>query len=169
MNLAAIASFLERQLGSMLTAAFIYGSVAADRAGPYSDIDCFVITARDLSPEQRHLLGNEFATLQCSLGYVPDPDYPIELFSVGACVAALESEPLHRALAGAAGGQLDPSVATSDEVEVLGALLDRRMVIRPSPVLDELTARARSVLERHAEHQASLMAILGLAHDRTGS
>lgn len=169
MNQTAIASFLESRLGPMLTAAFVYGSVASDRAGPNSDIDCFVVTGRPLSPEQRQLVSTEFATLQRSLGYVPDPGYPIELFPVSACLAALESETLRHAIADAVGGHLDSAVATSDEVEVLRALLDRRVVIRSSPVLDELTARANTVLEHVAAHRARLIAALGLAQEQPPS
>ncbi|HEX8346922.1 MAG TPA: nucleotidyltransferase domain-containing protein [Actinoplanes sp.] len=142
-----------------MISAFVYGSVAAGRAGPGSDIDCFVITASDLDGPQHRRLDAGFAELQRTLGYTPDPDYPIEIFSVGACQAALRSSELDRMLTAAAvAGGMDRRMAESDEVEVLRALLDRRLVLRHAEVLDVLTTQAHALVQRHA----SWLHMLGL-------
>lgn len=163
MNADMIASFLDEHLGSDLVAAFVYGSVAAGRAGPASDLDCFVLVRMPLASVQLELIRTEFGVLQRRLGYVPDPEYPIELFTADACHAALDSDLLNDVLSDAAAtGHIDPHVAEDDNVEVLRALLDHRVVLRQAPALDLLTARAHDVLGQHPAPPGKLRRILGL-------
>ena len=163
MNLDPIRLLLAEHLGDTLVSAFVYGSVAAGRAGPDSDIDCFVITADDLGEPQRRLLSAEFAKLQGTLGFTPDPDYPIEVFSAAACQATLRSSELDRMLTAAIVGGMDSQTAESDEVEVLRALLDRRLVLRHAAVLDDLTTQAHALVGRHTSEPVALLRVLGLA------
>ena len=144
----AVAAFLGDRLGEELVAAFIYGSVAAGRAGPDSDIDCFVLTAGDLTEDLRAQLGAEFAELQRELGYRPDPDYPLEVFSVAQCESVLAGDTFARIVADADHGRLDPQAATSDEAEILRALLDQRLVVKHAPALDQLTDQARALQQK---------------------
>ncbi|MCW6003484.1 nucleotidyltransferase domain-containing protein [Micromonospora sp. CPCC 205371] len=163
MNADVIASFLDEHLGSDLVAAFIYGSVAAGLAGPASDLDCFVLIKEPLARVQLELIRTEFGALQRGLGYQPDPEYPIELFTTDACHAALGSDLLHHVLSdAAAAGHIDPHLAKHDNVEVLRALLDRRIVIHHAPTLGLLTARAHDVLGQHPAPPGQLRRILGL-------
>jgi hypothetical protein len=149
-NTASINSFLEEQLGDELAAAFIYGSVASGRTHPGSDIDCFVITVQELTPDRRHQTAVQFAELQRNLGFTPDPDYPVEIFSVAACESLLAGAVLDAALRDATlTGAIDPGLVESDSIEVLRALLDRRLVLRHGPVLDQLTSQAQELLDRH--------------------
>src|SRR5258708_20631937 len=92
-NTASINSFLEEQLGDELAATFIYGSVASGRAHPGSDIDCFVITVRELTSDHRGRTAMRFAELQRNLGFTPDPDYPVEIFSIPPCDSLLPHPP----------------------------------------------------------------------------
>ncbi|MDQ7909100.1 nucleotidyltransferase domain-containing protein [Phytohabitans sp. ZYX-F-186] len=149
MNTRVVAAFLDERLGVDLVAAFIYGSVAAGRAGPGSDLDCFVLIKKPLGTAQMKLVKAEFGILQSGLGYVSDPDYPIELFTVDACHAVLGSDLLNQVLSEAATtGNVDPQIAEHDHVEVLRALLDHRIVVRDAPALDLLTTLAHDVLNR---------------------
>src|SRR5205823_1965420 len=141
--LAPITSLLDNQLGDPLVAAFIYGSVAAGRNHSDSDLDCFVLTGPEVPKETRQHVSCRFAELQRQLGFTPDPDYPIEIFSVAECETMLADPLLDTAIGGAAiTGAMDPLLAESDAVEVLRALLDRRLVIRTADEPDQLTARA---------------------------
>jgi predicted nucleotidyltransferase len=161
-NLDPLRRLLAEHLGDTLVSAFVYGSVAAGRAGPGSDIDCFVITADDLGEPQCRRLGAEFAELQRTLGFTPDPDYPIEIFSTAACEAILQSSELDRILAAAVVGGMDSQTAESDEVEVLRALLDRRLVLRHAEVLEVLTTDAHTLVRRHTSEPVALLRVLGL-------
>ncbi|MFL6076975.1 MAG: nucleotidyltransferase domain-containing protein [Mycobacteriales bacterium] len=162
-NPAPVASFLEEQLGDELAAAFIYGSVASGRARCGSDIDCFVITVRELASYRRHQVAVRFATLQRALGFSPDPEYPVEIFSIAACESVLAGAVMGRVLRDAALTRtIDPGLAESDDVEVLRALLDRRVVLRHAPVLDRLTSRTHALLDDHAVDRACLHQALGL-------
>jgi hypothetical protein len=148
-NLAPLTSLLAR-LGSEVTAAFIYGSVARQRVHAASDVDCFILTSNDFPPSQRHYIRNEFVELQRTLGFTPDVDYPVELFSVAACRAALSGPTLNLILTEAlVTGQVRRKFLESDDVEILRALLDRRLVLRHAPVLDALTRQARATLQRY--------------------
>jgi len=161
-NTRVVAAFLDERLGGDLVAAFIYGSVAAGRAGPASDLDCFVLIKKPLITAQLELVKAEFGILQSDLGYAPDPDYPIELFAVDACHAALGSDLLNQILSEATTtGNIDPQMAEHDHVEVLRALLDHRIVVRQAPALDLLTALAHDMLNRHPEPE-QLRRTLGL-------
>lgn len=147
--LSPVTSFLDDQLGDELVAAFIYGSVAAGRNHSDSDIDCFVLVDREVPQETRQQVGCRFADLQRQLDFTPEPDYPIEIFSMARCETLLADPLLDIAIGSAAiTGMMDPLLAESDAVEVLRALLDRRLVIRPARELDQLTARAYVVLDR---------------------
>ncbi len=166
MNIASINSFLEEQFGDELAAAFIYGSVASGRAHPGSDIDFFVITVRELTPGRRHRTAVRFAELQRGLGFTPDPDYPVEIFSVAACESLLAGVVLDAALRNTLlTGAIDPSLIESDDIEVLCALLDRRLVLRRGPVLDQLTSQAQELLDRHTDDVAQLRRALKLTED----
>jgi predicted nucleotidyltransferase len=160
-NLDPLRSLLTEHLGAAFVA-FIYGSVAADRAGPSSDIDCFVITAGEIGAPQRRQLVAEFAELQRALGFTPDLDYPIEIFSAEACHAILQSTALNHMLTAAMAANLDRGAADSDDMEVLRALLDRRLVLRHAPVLDRLTTQARVVIRRCPAEPMALLRVLGL-------
>lgn len=161
--LSPVTSFLDNQLGDTLVAAFIYGSVAAGRNHSESDIDCFVLTGSEVARDTRQHVGRGFAELQRQLGFTPDPDYPIEIFSVATCEFLLADTLLDTAIWGAAiAGTIDAVLAESDAVEVLRALLDRRLVIRPARELDQLTARAYVVLHRRPADVVRLRRALGL-------
>jgi predicted nucleotidyltransferase len=164
MSLSAITSLLQEHLASDLAAAFIYGSFAYGNARAGSDIDCFVLTSRELAPDHAGRLAARFAGLQRALGFTPDPDHPVEIFSVAACGSLLADATLATALRQASvTGTLDPRLAYGDPAEVLRALLDRRLVLRPAPVLDVLTTRAHALISQHAPHAAPLRRALGLA------
>jgi Nucleotidyltransferase domain len=159
-----LAAFLRDELAEDAVAGFVYGSVAHGRAGPGSDIDFFVVTRRPLAPARRDAVGRSFAALQRSLGFTPDPQHPVELFSDVECRAALDGSVLDRALAGIAEtGSLDPVVAEHDDVEVLRALLDRRVVVLPNPRLELLTERAAALAARPAVSRSRLLRALGLS------
>jgi hypothetical protein len=161
-NLDPLRSLLVMHLGDKLVGAFINGSVAAGRAGPSSDIDCFVITQGALSAGQRGQLGVAFAKLQQELGFLPDLDHPIEIFSAEACRELLQSSELDRMLTAAVAGSLDSHAAESDEVEVLRALLDRRLVLRHAEDLDVLTTQAHALVRRHTTEPEALFLALRL-------
>ncbi|GGK72418.1 nucleotidyltransferase domain-containing protein [Mangrovihabitans endophyticus] len=151
MNHEPVTAFLEQHFAETLEAGFIYGSLAAGHAGPTSDVDCFVITGDDFDIAQRCQVGMAFADLQRQLGFTPDKNYPIEIFSAGACRSILQGGELNRVLEAAGrAGALERSMDESDEVEVLRALIDRRLVLRCSPVLDELTSLAQELGRRHS-------------------
>jgi predicted nucleotidyltransferase len=163
MNVTAVQDFLVAELADAVAAAFIYGSVAGGRSGPSSDIDCFVITHCDLPAEVRTRVAVGFTALQRSLGFVPDPEYPIEVFSVRFCDSTLRGPVLERIVSDVAiGGVMDSQVAASDEVEVLRALLDQRIVVRPGPVLADVTSLAWTVVRRSHSQPAQLLKALGL-------
>jgi hypothetical protein len=161
-----VASFLADQLGDVLVAAFIYGSVAAGRIRPGSDIDCFVLTGRELSQHERHEVSVRFAELQRQLGFTPDAGYPIELFSAAACEALLGDPSLDTAMRDAAAtGTIGQLLAESDTVEVLRALLDRRLVLRPARELDQLTERAQAILNHQPADAVRLKQALHITED----
>jgi hypothetical protein len=165
MNLEPLRSLLKQQLGDALVAAFVYGSVAAGRAGPSSDIDCFVITADDLDGAHRRRVGMAFSSVQRALGFTPDPDYPIEVFSTEACRSILQGTDLdHMLMAAAVSGSMDRRIAESDEMEVLRALLDRRLVLRQAAVLDLLTVQAQALVRRYPIKPSPLLRVMGLVN-----
>jgi Nucleotidyltransferase domain len=93
--------------GAPVAAAFIYGSVAHGTATPDSDIDVFVVLEHDLPDHQVAELRSRFHDVQLSLGYTPDPQFPVEIFSVAAIRNALavvepdeDQQEIRRALMG---------------------------------------------------------------------
>ncbi len=140
---SAVGALLDELLGDQFEAAFVYGSVARGTAGSQSDIDTFVITRAEIGPERRREIATRAVSLQADLGYQPDLEYPVEIFSVGQCVDLLHDVQTLRVLTAAGGGgELDAMTFNNDCLEVLRALLNRRLVIRDSPVLVSLTALA---------------------------
>jgi hypothetical protein len=161
-NLDPVRRCLQEHLGAAVSAAFVYGSVAARRNGPGSDLDCFVLTQRDLDREERQRTRTIWAAVQRDLGFTPDPAYPVELFSTEACHTILASSELDAILRDAAMSGIEPDVAQSDAVEVLRALLDQRLVVLHSACLDVLTDEAWSLVQCQGRHQAALLRALGL-------
>jgi hypothetical protein len=145
-----------------VNAAFIYGSVAARRNGPGSDLDCFVLTQRDLGQDELRRTNAAFASLQKKLGFTPDPAYPVELFSIHACRTILSDPALDQILTNATTTGIEPDIVQSDQVEVLRALLDRRLVVQHSTCLDVLTAQAQLLVRRTLPHQTAWRRALGL-------
>ncbi|MFE9407321.1 nucleotidyltransferase family protein [Streptomyces sp. NPDC006704] len=167
---AAVAQYLHDMCTGAI-GAFIYGSVATGRAGPDSDIDCFVLLVESGTADEMTRLRSGFAEVQRDLGYAPDPAFPVELFTVRQCHEALNSTSVRQAIQQALnGGRVDTKLAESDEVEILRALLGTRLPVRTCPELDELTNHARSVVapclnppETSAEHTA--LQALGVRND----
>lgn len=165
-----VGRFLTDTLGSSLVAAFVYGSVATGTARPGSDLDCFTLTARALPASTRSATGVSFSTLQRTLGYTPDPAYPIELFSARHCWTALRGPVVAEALRQARErGRLDLPLSGADEVEVLRALLGARLTVTSATALDRLTHAAHVLVEPYlgqpfakAGRRESLLAALGV-------
>jgi hypothetical protein len=133
--------------GPALLAGFIYGSVADATSGPHSDIDCFVLIGRVMPPRARLDAAAGFARLQRRLGFVPDPDFPIEVFTADACDAALDGPALATCLRPvAAGGVVVSETVESDDVEILRALLDTHLVLVENAALDRLVDRAERLV-----------------------
>ena len=101
--------------------AFIYGSVARGTATSASDIDVFVLLEHPLDPATTAYLRSAFVELQLRLGYQPDLEYPVELFTIEAARNALLAH-----------------AADEDQREVRRALTDTKTVIVASAQLDEL-------------------------------
>lgn len=126
-----------------LEAAFIYGSVARGTAGPDSDIDALVMTRTTLPPEQLADLRRVLADLQRQLGYQPDADAPVEVFSVERCLCAVRGVLVLRAVYCAAiGREIDTMTLETDDLEILRAMLDARLPVVDSPLLDSLSRLA---------------------------
>jgi predicted nucleotidyltransferase len=124
--------------------AFVYGSVAHGTARPGSDADLFLVSVTELAPVLRDRLRTDVGHLQRALGYSPDPVHPVEIFPAARCVDALTGPLILRATHTAAcGTPIDRITLDSDDLEILRALLDRRLPVRASPVLDSLTALAK--------------------------
>lgn len=138
-------------VGDDLEASFVYGSVAAGTAGPESDLDCVVLTRHQLDAERLTGLRAAFVTLQRRLGYQPDLKYPVEVFAVAEAEQALHEPLLLRALTTAGrGDHLDSMTLESDCLEVLRALLNTRVTVADSVILDSLTRLAAHRLDHAA-------------------
>jgi predicted nucleotidyltransferase len=109
--------------GLPVVGAFIYGSVARDTATAASDIDIFVLLATDLPRSRLAAVRTAFIDLQRRLGYQPDPEYPVELFSVDRVRAAIAVE-----------------AADEDQREVRRALRDTKVMLVDSAQLQEVIA-----------------------------
>ena len=176
MNPAEVAREVERFLARAAPveahAAFIYGSVAAGRAGPASDIDCFVLVAENTDTKTRERLRSGFIDLQQRLGFTPDPIHSLELFSVTRCRAALESEHVRLSLLRAA--MATPETAEfdeSDDMEILRALVGTRLSVVDNPGVDELALLAWALVdgvlaERPAGHRNDALRALGVRAPR---
>jgi predicted nucleotidyltransferase len=101
--------------GMPVAAAFIYGSVAHGTAIPNSDIDVFVVLEHDLPGEQISELRSRFHDVQRCLGYMPDPQFPVEIFTVAAIGDALAA--------------VEPD---EDQQEIRRALMDKKIMLTGS-------------------------------------
>jgi predicted nucleotidyltransferase len=127
-----------------IDSAFVYGSVAHGTARPGSDVDLFLITVTEPDADVRTRLHAAAERLQRELGYRPDPAHPVEVFPASGCADALSGPLVLRATHMAAQGrEIDRITLDSDDLEIVRALTDRRLNVRPSPVLDSLTDLAR--------------------------
>lgn len=136
--------FVAAEIGRDSVAAFVYGSVAARRTVPGSDIDFFVITNNLVPSQRRREISAVFVALQRELGFIPDLHYPIEVFSVTQCLKALYGPAVKAALCRMDTTDRLPANPTgSDEIEILRALLDFRIEILVNSVLFRLTSQAR--------------------------
>lgn len=153
--------------------AFVYGSVARGTAHRGSDIDLFVVTVAALAPPARTCLHSAAEQLQRVLGYRPDPVHVVEIFPAARCADALTGPLVLRATHMAAGGRaVDRITLDSDDLEILRALQDQRLVARSSPVVDGLTALARhqvtTAAHRLGASDQQVLAGIGLpSHDIT--
>jgi predicted nucleotidyltransferase len=129
----AIASALD---GEPVAAAFVYGSVASGTDRVDSDVDTFVLLSEDVG-DGRSRIRAEFTQLQRRLGYIPDADHPVELFTTADAAAALDAA--ERAVRD---GTFDRLRIDGDEREVLHALTDSRLLLLGGAALDQLSARA---------------------------
>lgn len=167
-------TLLDEQLGDLIEAAFLYGSIAAGKATARSDIDLFVITRDVLPAAHRTTIQATARSWQRKLGFQPDPQHPIELFSIEACVDAMHAPLLLRALYSAGRGDtLDPGTLNSDCFEVLRAMLNPHLLVRDSPVLASLVTLAHQRFDhassRHAISHAELAHRIGLKHHTTAT
>jgi len=137
-----VAAVLDEALGPRLEAAFVYGSVAARRATATSDVDCLVVTRDEVAGEVRAGVRERFLALQVRLGHTPDPQHPVELFSLQRCRDALASGAVQRALRDAAAGVLAHELLDGDDLEVVRALVGDRITVRSSRALDQLSSGA---------------------------
>lgn len=165
---------LDGQLGDRTEAAFVYGSIAAGKATAHSDIDLFVITRDVLAATHRTTIQSTARSWQRKLGFQPDHQHPIELFSIDACVEALHAPLLLRALYSAGRGDtLDPGTFDSDCLEVLRAMLNPHLLVRDSPVLASLVTLAHQRFDhassRHGISHAELAHRIGLKHHMTAT
>jgi predicted nucleotidyltransferase len=111
--------------GFPVIGAFIYGSVARGTANAMSDVDVLVIVGAAPPPAQTAELRSTFVELQRSHGYQPDPDYPVELFTVNEVRAAIATE-----------------APDEDQREVLRALRGPKDILIDSEHLQQLIAAA---------------------------
>jgi predicted nucleotidyltransferase len=130
-----------------IEAAFIYGSVATGTAGPGSDIDLFVITARSPAPAALAALRTRSLSMQTGLGFRPDLDYPVEVFTAGACESLLDGQELRAAFAAAVAGPVSAAVVDADALEVARSLTGPAIDVVAAPVLDTLRAHAAAALD----------------------
>lgn len=150
--------------------AFVYGSVAHGTARPGSDVDLFLVTVTELAPGERDRLRADAEHLQRTLGYHPDPVHPIEVFPAARCFEALTGPLVLRAIHMAAcGTPIDRITLDSDDVEILRALHDWRLTVRPSRVVDSLTTLAHQKITASAHRlevpTSHLLAGIGLSHN----
>jgi predicted nucleotidyltransferase len=108
-----------------VVAAFIYGSVARDTATAESDIDVFVLLATELPPVRTETVRAAFVDLQRRLGYRPDVNYPVELFTIEDAREALATD--------------EPD---DDQREIRHALQDVKIVLVGSAELEDLVTLA---------------------------
>jgi predicted nucleotidyltransferase len=127
--------------------AFIYGSVATGAAGPHSDIDVFVLLNVQLPHGQQEITRAAFAALQHGLGFHPDPEFPVELFTLAECGTGLSSPRLHATIHRLClNEQASAAADETDAMEILRALAGRHIPVRQSPALGELVERATELV-----------------------
>lgn len=142
-----VAGFLHARLRGLLVAAFVYGSVATGRATAASDIDCFVMLRERLTRRSALPLRRGFAELQRRLGYTPDPEYPLELFTVGECYTATAGAAVACALDRyERTGVVEPAWRDCDDLEIVRALTGPRLPLAGEHVLVRLADRARGAV-----------------------
>lgn len=138
-----VTGFLHTRLGELLVAAFVYGSVATGRATAASDIDCFVVLRERLTRRSALPLRHDFAELQRRLGYTPDPEYPLELFTIDECHAATAGATVACALDRyEQTGVVEPAWRECDDLEIVRALTGPRLPLAGEHVLVRLADRA---------------------------
>lgn len=136
-TLAALGYAIARALeAEPVAAVFVYGSVAAGTDSVGSDVDTFVLLSEDVG-DRASRIRTEFVHLQRRLGYTPDLDHPVELFSTADATAALDA--VERAVRERS---FDRLPIDGDEREVLHALTDARLPLHGGDDLDCLIARA---------------------------
>lgn len=104
----------------------IYGSVARGTATARSDIDVLVLLASPVDAAVLNQTRSDVAQAQMELGYLPDPDFPVEIFTLARASAAVAAE--------------DPD---EDQAEIIRALTDDQVVLVESAALTRLTEAAR--------------------------
>lgn len=159
-------ALLSPQMADPPAGAFIYGSLAAGLAGATSDIDTFVLTRTELDPASLTRMKAAFRELQTRLGYLPDPDHPVEIFPIYAVQRAVDSEAILGRLAHLADGNAESALLDSDDAEILRALLGLAHDILPSPELDAFREQAAQLATRCGLTYTELADRLHVAHPR---
>jgi len=127
--------------------AFIYGSVATGAAGPHSDIDVFVVLNEQLPYGQREIARAAFAALQRGLGFHPDPEFPVELFTLAECGTGLSSPRLQATIARLCRNEQASAAADeTDAMEILRALVGRHIPVHQGPAFGDLVERAAELV-----------------------
>lgn len=111
--------------GIPVVGAFVYGSVARGTATAESDIDVFLLLEAEQPPDRTAALRAAFVDLQRRLGYRPDVEYPVELFTLDQVRTALAVD--------------EPD---EDQREIRHALGDTKIVLVGSAELEVLIAMA---------------------------
>lgn len=156
-NVLAYVNFF---IGVDLLGCFLYGSYARGTHTPTSDLDCFVVTNKQIEDERIQYLRAGFITLQESLGFQPDVEFPIEVFTLDACERLLASPSLLELIdAGWRQGYSPVMSSEDDAVEMLRALISKKVVLCGPTIVKELEEAAwlalgsGSLAERHSRAQ----------------
>jgi histidinol-phosphatase (PHP family) len=160
----AIQTRLDQSLSEPVLGAFVYGSLAAGRAGAGSDIDTFVLTQADPGPDALAFARAGFRDLQTRLGYSPDPEHPVEMYSISRARAVLESATTLHHLTRLRDGSRQSQFLDSDDAEILRALMGSAHDIVSSPELDALRDRAAELAAHTDLAETYLPNLLGVAY-----